>query len=74
MEGGETEFPRYYNGETRDGLKIVPKKGKAALFYNQLPDGNMDDFSQHSANPIVEGEKFLINLWVHDPIYERDNE
>ena len=72
MEGGETEFPRYYNGETSGGLKIVPKKGKAALFYNQLPDGNMDDFSQHSANPIISGEKFLINLWVHDPIYEKD--
>lgn len=35
------------------------------LFYSQLPDGNMDDFSQHAAEPVTEGEKWLINLWTH---------
>jgi prolyl 4-hydroxylase len=67
MTGGETEFPRWVNGETRQGLKVTPKKGKAVLFYSQLPDGNMDDLSHHSANPIKQGEKYLINLWVWDP-------
>jgi len=51
-------------------LQVVPKAGKAVLFYSQLPDGNMDDFSQHAAKPIVDGEKWLINLWVWDPVYE----
>jgi len=68
MGGGETEFPRWFNGNTSDGLKVTPKKGKAVLFYSMLPDGNMDDLSQHSANPITKGEKMLINLWVHDPM------
>jgi len=67
MTGGETEFPRWVNGYTSSGLRITPKRGKAALFYSILPDGNMDDLSQHSANPIIIGEKMLINLWVHDP-------
>ena len=67
MEGGETEFPRWVNGHTREGLRVTPKRGKAALFYSFLPDGNMDDLSQHSANPIISGEKFLMNLWVWDP-------
>jgi len=40
-------------------LQVVPKAGKAVLFYSQLPDGNMDDFSQHAAKPIVDGEKWL---------------
>jgi prolyl 4-hydroxylase len=71
MEGGETEFPRWVNPHTSDGLKAVPKVGKAVLFYSQLPDGNMDDLSQHSANPVRKGEKFLINLWVWDPKYDR---
>jgi prolyl 4-hydroxylase len=70
MEGGETSFPRWINGETFHRLSVVPKVGKAILFYSQLPDGNMDDFSQHAAEPIVDGEKWLINLWVWDPVYE----
>ena len=69
--GGETEFPRWYNGETSRGLQATPKKGKAVLFYSQLPDGNMDDLSHHAARPVISGEKFLINLWVRDPIFER---
>ena len=68
MGGGETEFPRWLNGSTSDGLKVTPKSGKAVLFYSMLHDGNMDDLSQHSANPITKGEKMLINVWVHDPV------
>lgn len=37
MTGGETSFPRWVNAETFKELKIVPKKGNAALFYSQLP-------------------------------------
>lgn len=70
-KGGETSFPRWRNAETFKELKVVPnKRGKAVLFYSQLPDGNLDDFSQHAALPVYEGEKWLINLWVHDPVYE----
>lgn len=57
MEGGETQFPRWVNAHTRDGLNAVPKRGKAVLFYSQLPDGNMDDWSHHAALPVRKGEK-----------------
>jgi prolyl 4-hydroxylase len=57
MVGGETSFPRWVNAETFKQLKITPKAGDAALFYSQLPDGNLDDFSQHAALPIIDGEK-----------------
>jgi len=66
--GGETEFPRWQNGENGNSLKTKPKKGKAVLFYSFLPDGNLDDLSQHAAKPVIKGEKYLINLWVRDPI------
>lgn len=69
MKGGETAFPRYVNGKSFHPLKVKPEVGKAILFYSQLPDGNMDDFSQHAAKPIIEGEKWLINLWIWDPVY-----
>jgi prolyl 4-hydroxylase len=49
MVGGETSFPRYVNAESFHKLKVTPEAGKAVLFYSQLPDGNMDDFSQHAA-------------------------
>ena len=67
MIGGQTAFPRWVNGETFHPLSVKPELGKAILFYDQLPDGNLDDFSQHAAKPIIEGEKWLINLWIHDP-------
>jgi len=70
MVGGETAFPRYVNGKSFHELKVKPERGKAILFYNQLPDGNYDDFSQHSAKPVVKGEKWLINLWIWDPTYQ----
>lgn len=36
-----------------------------------LSDGNLDDLSQHAALPPRKGEKYLINLWVWDPLFER---
>jgi prolyl 4-hydroxylase len=62
MEGGETSFPRWVNGETFHELKVKPEVGKAVLFYSQLPDGNMDDFSQHAAKPVIKGEKWLVRV------------
>lgn len=37
MTGGETSFPRWVNAETFKDLKVKPEKGKAVLFYSQLP-------------------------------------
>ena len=67
MEGGDTCFPRYVNAETTGKLCVTPEIGKAVLFYDKLPDGNMDDFSQHAAEPVRKGEKWLINMWTWNP-------
>lgn len=71
LEGGETTFPRWANAETFDQLRVKPVEGKAVLFYSQLSDGNLDDFSQHAALHPRKGEKWLVNLWVWDPMYEK---
>ena len=42
--------------DTNLGIKIVPKKGNAVLFYNLLDDGNGDDLSLHAALPVKEGD------------------
>ena len=70
LEGGETSFPRWKNAETFLPLKVKPEAGKAILFYSQLPDGNFDDFSQHAAEKVKSGEKWLINLWTWDPLMD----
>ena len=69
MVGGETTFPRWLNSEKSEKLGVIPEVGKAILFYNQLPDGNMDDLSQHAAESVRKGEKWLINLWTWDPSF-----
>lgn len=69
MRGGETSFPRWVNAETSKKLSVVPEIGKAVLFYSMMPDGNMDDLSQHAAEPVIDGEKWLINLWTWDPVF-----
>jgi prolyl 4-hydroxylase len=69
-EGGETTFPRSINGNSHEGLVVTPVRGKAVLFYNMLPDGNLDDLSQHGSNAVTKGEKWVANLWVWDPIID----
>ena len=64
MKGGETSFPRWLNADTNKALKGKPEIGKAILFYNVLPDGNYDERSQHAAEPVKGGEKWLTNLWI----------
>jgi hypothetical protein len=39
-------------------------QGSAVLFYNQLPDGNVDKASKHGACPVLVGQKWAANLWV----------
>ena len=60
MEGGETEFPIWLNGETSEALKVKPERGKAVLFYSLLPDGNYDTRSLHEASPVLKGEKVIV--------------
>lgn len=69
-EGGETSFPRWSNAETFHELAVTPETGKAVLFYSQLPDGNMDDLSQHAAKPVIRGEKMLMNAWIWEPLHD----
>lgn len=67
-KGGETSFPRWRNAETGESIKVKPEKGKAMIFYMVNPDGNLDDLTQHAALPVIEGEKYFANLWIHDPV------
>jgi len=45
-------------------LAVKPKKGSAALFYSQHPNGVLDHFSLHGGCPVISGDKWGANLWV----------
>ena len=40
----------------------------AILFYDMLEDGNMDELTLHEGLPVLQGEKWIANLWVWDPL------
>jgi len=57
--GGETVFPRL-------NRTIVPKKGKAILFRNLHPVFRWILWgSYHEGRPVIDGEKYILNLWIH---------
>ena len=68
LQGGETTFPRAITTEYHNRVKVPSQSGKAVLFYNVLPDRNMDDLSQPSGGKVVSGGKYVANIWVWDPI------
>lgn len=63
--GGETSFSKSEGGP----IKVHPGKGSSVLFYDLLEDGNGDDLSLHASLPVLEGEKWLANFWVWDPVF-----
>eukprot|EP01033_Poteriospumella_lacustris_P002552 gene2552-gene2828 len=63
--GGETAFPL---ADEEKGFKIHPGEGSVVFFYNLLEDGNGDELTIHTALPVLEGEKWVANLWIWDPV------
>jgi prolyl 4-hydroxylase len=57
FDGGQTTFPRAVNARYREGITIQPVQGMAVLFYNVLPDGNVDDWSIHGSEKVTKGVK-----------------
>jgi prolyl 4-hydroxylase len=57
-EGGETRFPKL-------DLNVKPKKGSAIYFKTLLPNGVLLNKSLHQGMPIIRGEKYIVNKWIH---------
>lgn len=64
-EGGETEFPKL-------NIKIVPKKGRIAIFSNTHKDTDkLHELTLHGGNDVIKGEKWACNLWFRSKVYHR---
>lgn len=61
-KGGFTSF--YMN---HTGLSVQPKKGRAILWPNVLENDphNADTRTEHEAHPVLKGEKYGANFWIH---------
>jgi prolyl 4-hydroxylase len=90
-EGGETVFPRsdatddsYLLGPIHNyadctrGLRVKPRRGAAVLWYNLLPEGQMDaafdTYSMHGGCTVTKGEKWGANHWVSNKLYRPKGE
>ena len=57
--GGSTYFPDF-------GLRITPERGKAVFFHNLTAEGNAQHpMARHVGEPVLSGEKWLCNPWIH---------
>lgn len=59
ISGGETIFPKA-------GVKVVPIKGSAVLFYNVNKQNRPDPNSLHGGAPVLAGEKWIVTLWMRE--------
>jgi prolyl 4-hydroxylase len=56
-KGGETSFPNM-------GIRIIPKPGRAVLFYNTALNGQPDPRTLHAGDPVIDGEKWIATCWM----------
>ena len=57
--GGRTYFPQLRVG-------FVPQPGEAVCWYNLDRHGNLDERTLHAGEPVTEGEKWGMNIWLRE--------
>lgn len=57
--GGATVFPYI-------GVKLFPKRGQAAFWYNLYKNGDGIYNTRHAACPVLVGTKWVSNKWIHE--------
>ena len=60
-EGGDTTFINVL-----PGVSTAAIKGSGVFWYNLKKNGNGDMRTKHAACPVLLGEKWISNLWIHE--------
>jgi len=66
-KGGETDFSRLR-------MSVCLEPGQALLFWSLYPDGSINYFSEHSAMPVLEGEKAVLVTWIRERAFDGSEE
>ncbi|KAK7901890.1 hypothetical protein WMY93_018659 [Mugilogobius chulae] len=59
LAGGATVFPDV-------GAAVFPQKNSAVFWYNLFPSGEGDYSTRHAACPVLVGNKWVSNKWIHE--------
>jgi RimK-like ATP-grasp domain/2OG-Fe(II) oxygenase superfamily len=62
--GGETHFP---NAKPRP-LRLKPRKGRLVVWFNHLPNGQVDSDAVHESLPVRLGEKVTLTNFIYRPL------
>ena len=57
--GGATVF-------TEAEAAVYPKKNSAVFWFNLRPNGRGDPMTKHAACPVLVGQKWVSNWWIHE--------
>ena len=49
------------------GIRVLPREGRALLFFSQMKDGKEDAASMHEAEVVSKGEKWIVTQWCEIP-------
>jgi len=63
-EGGETVFPH----ALPEPVKIAPKTGRLAIWFNHEPNGDVDQRSRHRSDKLVAGDKATLAYFLYAPL------
>lgn len=66
-EGGETDFSR-----VKVSRRLKP--GELLLFWSLNPDGTVNHLSEHSAMPVMKGEKVVVVGWIRERNFDGSEE
>lgn len=66
-KGGETDFNRL-----KMSLKLKP--GEALFFWSLHSNGQINQLSEHSAMPVLEGEKIVLVSWIRERAFDGSEE
>ncbi|EDO48933.1 predicted protein, partial [Nematostella vectensis] len=60
-------------GKENNMVKVSPEAQSCLLFWNHVDGDDVDAFSLHGSCPVVSGEKWIAQIWLHNEPWENED-